>query len=138
MSTVQDGPLTGANGNGKKARAPGKAGKSSGAEAAKLSKLIAIRYSLQEYAALKNKAQRAGLSVSAFVRLEASGIKPRRKTTPDQRLAVRYLAELGKIGSNLNQLARCANMNQAGAQEIDAARQEIAALGKQLRSILRG
>ena len=132
MSTVQKIRTA-----GKKAREPGKARKSSGAEAAKLSKLIAIRYSLQEYAALKNMAQRAGLSVSAFVRLEASGIKPRRKTTPDQRLAVRYLAELGKIGSNLNQFVRAVHLHQAESDEVTAALKEIGDLKALLQRILR-
>ncbi len=113
-------------------------GKRSGSETRNLSEKVVVRYPLREYEELKSRVERSGLTLSAYVREKTSGIKPRRRTTPDQRLAVRYLAELGKIGSNLNQLARCANMNQAGAQEIEAARQEIAALGKQLRSILRG
>ncbi len=97
---------------------------------------------MQEYEELKNRVERSGLTLSAYVRQKTTGVRPERKKakrpTARQQLAGRYLAQLGKIGSNLNQLARAANMGIAGAPEMEATLQEIDALGKALRLILRG
>lgn len=133
MSTVQDGR----DAPNRKNKASGKTARS-GSETRKPSKILTIRYPLAEYAELEIMASAQGLSLSAFVRLKASGIKPAHATTPDQKLAIQYLAELGKIGSNLNQIARAANMGQMGLRDVEMALGEIRALGLVLRQIVRG
>jgi hypothetical protein len=134
MSTVQDDR---AAPNKNKNKATGKTARS-GSETRTHSKKLTVRYPVAQYAELENMASAQGLSLSAFVRLKASGIKPVNATTQDQKLAIQYLAELGKIGSNLNQIARAANMNQAGLRDIAMALDEIHALGLVLRQIVRG
>lgn len=134
MSTVQDGSPAP---EGDKTRARPK-GKRSGSENRRPSKVVTIRYPLSEHVELERRASALGVTLSAYMRLKASGIEPPRSTTPDQKLSIQHLAQLGKIGSNINQIARAANMNEAGLRDIDYALEQIRALGQLLRQILRG
>jgi hypothetical protein len=138
MSTVQDDRAA-PNKNKIRARA---SGSRSGSETRRPSKILNVRYPLSDYAELERQAAVERLTVSAFVRKKTSGIAQERgrgrRPGPEQRLAGQYLAQLGKIGSNINQLARVANMNEAGARVFELALQEIQELGQVLRQILRG
>lgn len=59
-------------------------------------------------------AEEAGLSLSDFIRREALGSKPRlQQANPDRAIFIKSLAELGKIGSNVNQLAKAINTDLA-------------------------
>jgi hypothetical protein len=72
-----------------------------------------VRFDRTEDAALESAASKAGLSVAAFVRertLGRAGDRSLRKRIDLAELG-RLLAETGKIGSNINQLARVANSN---------------------------
>lgn len=134
MSTVQDGdPVPERNTTTTRPK-----GRRSGSDTRRPSKVVTIRYPLAEHIELERQASALGVTLSAYVRLKASGIKPPRSTTPDQKLAIQHLAQLGKIGSNINQIARSANMNEAGLRDIDFALEQIRALGLLLRQILRG
>lgn len=98
-----------------------------------------------EKAAIEAKAEKAGLSVSGYMRALIFGKdtpQPRGAKRPvvEKELLVRVLGELGKIGSNLNQIAHVANQGRgvnhpALAQlvaEVVAMRQEVkAALGRE-------
>jgi hypothetical protein len=127
---------------GRRAKRARTSGKRSGSETRNASEIIVVRYPMQEYEELKRRVERSGLTLSAYIRQASTGIAQKGKTakavTARQKLAGRYLAELGKIGSNLNQLARAANMNQAGAREFEAALKEANAFNKLLRLIVRG
>ena len=71
---------------------------------------LSIRLPDDERAELKARATRAGLSVSGYFRVVAFNI-PRRSRNPsasEQELA-KINTALGKIGGNLNQLAKAAN-----------------------------
>jgi|GEM_PF-975982 Bacterial mobilisation protein (MobC). len=62
----------------------------------------------------KNKllelAQNAGLTPSDFVRVKTIGSKPQvKKATPERAVLIRLQAELNKVGSNANQIARALN-----------------------------
>lgn len=70
------------------------------------------RLTLSERVEVEAMAARAGLSVSDFARRAVLGQKitaPPRKPAPEQRAGGAYLTELGRIGINLNQIARRAN-----------------------------
>jgi hypothetical protein len=136
MSTLHD-ERAAAKKNRKSARAPGKR---RGSETRKPSKLVHVRYPLEEYERLERQAAAAGLKLSPYVRQKTNGIRPTRsgrRKSPEQRLAAQYLAQVGKIGSNLNQIARAANMNQAGTGEFAEALKEIRAFKVLLQRILR-
>ena len=73
---------------------------------------IAIRCTVKQHAAIKERATRAGLSIGAYLRTLAVGHPgPRSVHRPrpgDTELA-RLLGHIGKIGSNVNQIAKIAN-----------------------------
>jgi hypothetical protein len=91
---------------------------------------IAVRCTITEHAAISEKANLAGLSVGAFLRGQALGSPgPRavRKPPVERRELARLLGWLGKLGSNINQLARGFNHSGGlpGSSEILAIRREI-------------
>lgn len=74
-----------------------------------------LRLSVDERAALDRAAESAGLGPSAFARLavvRAAGARPspvRKRRSDVARQIAGVLGELGRIGSNINQLSRHAN-----------------------------
>lgn len=72
----------------------------------KRQKQLTVRFTDEEYAALKGKADIAGMKMEPFVRqlVEGCTIKPR---PPDS--YVKLSQQVAAIGNNLNQLAHIAN-----------------------------
>ena len=91
---------------------------SSGSEKRQLTEDFRVRCTPEDKAAIEAMARSRGVSVSQFAREAAlqrssPGPKPRRHTpAADERELARILAQLGKWGSNLNQLAHAANMDE--------------------------
>ncbi|AEV99697.1 hypothetical protein A4D02_35455 [Niastella koreensis] len=82
-------------------------------------KRVELRLTEAEEAALVRQAADDGLSVSDFIRKAALGKKPVvRKATPERAAFIKGLAELGKIGSNVNQIAKALNTDLAAHQQI--------------------
>jgi hypothetical protein len=75
-------------------------------------KRLTVRFNDQEYLALQDYADRAGLSLSGFLRHTTLQTKPPRQSyrpvKDHEKLAV-LLASIGRIGNNINQLAYVAN-----------------------------
>ena len=106
--------------------------------------ILPIRLSQDERAVVETAAERAGLSVGSHARQTLLGAPaPRQVRRPpvERKELAKLLAELGKIGSNLNQLAKAVNSGSlVYTGEIDAVlagleetRQAIlAALGRSL------
>ncbi len=94
-------------------------------------KLIpAIRCTNEERVAIKAAADQAGLSVGAFLRASALGdAGPRavRRPPVERKELARLLGHLGKVGSNINQLAHAFNSTRRipGSAELEAVRQQI-------------
>ena len=85
-------------------------------------------------------AEAAGLSLGALVRLRLDGSpgpRSRRNPGPDTVLLARVLAELGKSGSNLNQIARQLNIDEtADIPELgDALREHRIAVAMLMRAL---
>lgn len=96
-----------------------------------------IRCSEQEQAAIKAAADRAGLAVGAYMRAAALGdAGPRAVRRPpiERKELGRLLGHIGKIGSNVNQLAHGFNRTGflPGFPELLAARQDL----RQMRDAL--
>jgi hypothetical protein len=73
---------------------------------------LTIRLSAEERAAIDEAAERAGLMPGSFARQALLGgpvPRPVRKPPAERRELVRLLGELGKIGGNLNQIAKSLN-----------------------------
>ena len=74
---------------------------------------VRARVTADEYAAIENRARAAGLSTAAYLRACALGDKgPRaqRRQPVEMQQFGKAVAELNKIGSNVNQIAHAANM----------------------------
>jgi uncharacterized protein (DUF1778 family) len=100
-----------------------------------------IRCTEEERVAITAAADHAGLSVSAFVRLVALGdAGPRAVRRPpiERRELARFLGHLGKVGSNLNQLAHAFNRDRRipGLDELNAMRAHVGELRDALMEAL--
>jgi hypothetical protein len=98
--------------------------------------IVQTRCDAAELAAITAGAARAGMSVGAYVRHQAIGTAgPRavRRPQVDRAALAVVLAALGRYGSNVNQLARLANVGEIPAREDLA---EAAAATREMRDAL--
>ena len=68
----------------------------------------------EEYVEINEKAAAAGLSVSGFLRACALGRvtpKTKRRAPVDSQILERAIAEMRRIGNNINQIAHASNLN---------------------------
>jgi hypothetical protein len=71
-----------------------------------------LRVTPAQNEAMRDAAQKAGLSLTAFICQQALGApvsRMRRNPSPDTVLLAKVLAQMGKAGSNLNQIAHRMN-----------------------------
>jgi hypothetical protein len=92
---------------------------------------IAVRCTVQQHEAIREGAARAGLSVGAYLRALAVGNPgPRSVRRPPVERAelARLLGHIGKLGSNVNQIAKAVNTtrNLPSWSELAVMREEIA------------
>ena len=109
----------------------------SGTENRQRRHLIQVRVDDDERAAIEAKAERAGLSVGALMRHLGTGrAGPRavRQVPLDRRVLAYVLAQLGRYGSNVNQLARVAN--ESGSVEASAMLAEIRDNNRDMHRVL--
>ena len=86
-----------------------------GTEKRQRGQVISFRVSPEEYDGIAQEADRAGVTVGTFARDVLIGADaPRRVRRPPAEKAelVRLLGAIGKVGSNVNQLAHKANTGQ--------------------------
>lgn len=92
-----------------------------GTETRKKTFLVTSRYDEAEYAELDEAASRAGLTRASFQRVQSLA-KPKTRSTRrapiDRETLSKALGQLGKIGSNLNQIAHAAHMGQFEKYEM--------------------
>jgi hypothetical protein len=96
-------------------------------------KRIAVRCTEEDHAFIAENAARAGLSVGAFLRTLALGrAGPRAVKRPhaEREQLARILGEIGKLGSNHNQIAKWANTAKASPSALELAqmREDVAAM----------
>lgn len=90
--------------------------------------VIPVRCTREEHAAISSNADRAGLTRAAYLRAAALGdAGPRAKRRPpaDHQALRQILGHLGKVGSNINQIAR--KLNAAERLEVPELRKALAA-----------
>jgi len=105
----------------------------SGSENRKRSTPVTSRYDDEELQELDRAASLAGLTRAGFQRTQSLTTPKTRSTRrpPIEREELaRLLGHLGKVGSNLNQVAHAANIDQADETEIRAAVADIRAAAK--------
>jgi hypothetical protein len=87
-----------------------------------------IRFDDDELARVEEAASRAGLAFASYGRAQMLGAPaPRSVRRPpiEKELLARVLGQLGKVGSNLNQVARATNSTGAEIDEVRAAIAEV-------------
>lgn len=91
--------------------------------------MVSFRASEAERAALAAKAETAGVSLGAYIRtstLAAPVTRGRRRPSIDRELLARAVAQLGRIGGSLQQIAKRLNFGQPEyAADIPAALEEF-------------
>jgi hypothetical protein len=102
---------------------------------------ISVRCTAKDHAVINEAARQAGLSIGAYLRALAIGSPgPRavRRPPVERKELARLLGHLGKIGSNINQLAYAYNGvgRTPGLHELTAIRQEIAQMREALMKAL--
>ena len=111
--------------------APGETHMSGGSNKRKRTKFVIARLSDEEHAAISALADKSGLSPGALIRQTLLHIAPHtsmRRPSVDTKLLAKVLAELGKIGSNINQIAYHLNAGRPGdvmEGSIEAALNEL-------------
>lgn len=91
-------------------KAPRRFGKRKLADARE--KFIGVRCNGSEYDAITAKASAAGHSTGTWLRILATGSagpRAKRRPPPEREELARLLGEIGKLGSNVNQIAREVN-----------------------------
>jgi hypothetical protein len=105
---------------------------SSGSETRQRNILLRIRLTADERATLAAAAERAGLTHAGYARsllLSAPPVRQARKPPVERAELAKLLAQIGKIGSNLNQLARAANSGEAAAAaDVREAAKDVATM----------
>ncbi|MEJ0051716.1 MAG: hypothetical protein WDN02_11030 [Methylovirgula sp.] len=94
-------------------------------------RFIAVRCTAEEHAAIDAAATAAGLSIGAYLRAQALGDPgPRsvRRPPVERKELARLIGLLGKLGSNVNQIAHAFNSARLlpGFPELVAIRRDIA------------
>ena len=106
---------------------------------------IRVRVTATERNRIWQLAAEQGHTPSDFMRLRTmAATQPlRRVPTPDRKILLDLMAELGKVGSNVNQIARHLNSRDGSGQltgvspeDINAAMQSVDALTGQLLNLL--
>jgi hypothetical protein len=97
----------------------------SGSDKRRRSHQSLIRWTDEEFTAISEKADKAGLAVAAFMRATAlgnPGPRAQRRPPADHRALRQILGEIGRIGNNINQIARAINSgDQANIPELQGA-----------------
>jgi len=88
---------------------------SQGSERRAREQYLSIRLTADERAEIEQKAERAGLRTGSYARrvlLDAQPPRQIRRPPLEKVLLVKFLGELGRVGNNLNQLARDMNFGE--------------------------
>lgn len=100
-------------------------------------KIIAFRCFDEEFNAIVAKADKSGLSRGAFMRaagLGDAGPRAQRRPPADHKVLRQLLGEAGRIGNNVNQIAR--SINSGDAADFPEVREAIRAINEIRNAIL--
>ena len=102
---------------------------------------ISVRCTAEERSKIDDAARQAGLSIGAYLRslaLGSAGPRAVRRPPIERKELARLLGHLGKVGSNLNQLAHAFNRERRipGLDELNAIRRHVGELRDALMKAL--
>ncbi len=104
-------------------------------------KFIAVRCTLDDHAFIGETAAQAGMSIGAFLRtlaLGTAGARAVKKPRIEREKLAKLLGEIGKLGSNVNQIARWANTDKRAPDDrvLALMREDIAAMRAEVMKAL--
>lgn len=142
MPEKSDGFLSGEAAEKAAAAPKKKKKKTSGSETRERGGMVAFRVSPAERVEIEEAASAAGLSLASYVRglvLDAPQTKKTRKPSIDRAALAQILAHVGKIGSNINQIARRLNQGKGvGFERLGAVLDEVAEIKAAILEALKG
>jgi hypothetical protein len=103
----------------------------SGTEKRQRTRVLSMRFSEQEAEAIRKMAEQTGMSVASLMRHALFKTQPPRAVrhpSVDHKAVARLLGQLGKIGSNINQLAHYAHLGRYQTKSIELALRDLAEL----------
>jgi hypothetical protein len=92
---------------------------------------VTSRYDEAEFAELDEAASRAGVTRASYQRIQslaAPKTRSVRRAPVERETLAKVLGQIGKIGSNLNQIAHAAHLDRATAGEVTATVAELRAV----------
>jgi hypothetical protein len=95
----------------------------SGSETRKKAIMVTSRYDEAEFAELDEAASRAGMTRASYQRVQSLAepkTRSTRRAPVEKELLAKVLGQIGKIGSNLNQVAHAANLDRTERAKITA------------------
>ncbi len=104
-------------------------------------KFIAVRCTLDDHAFIGETAAQAGMSIGAFLRtlaLGMAGARAVKRPRIEREQLAKLLGEIGKLGSNVNQIARWANTDKRAPDDrvLALMREDIAAMRAEVMKAL--
>jgi len=118
-------------------------GKRKKSEKRQRTKCLPVRLTPAEHSYLKEVAASSGLKMGAYIRQSvfgSAGKRAQRAPAPDKEVLAMLLAHVGKVGGNVNQLAKRANTDGFGAvteAQFIEMRAHIAAMRAMLMTALK-
>ncbi|MCA9463840.1 MAG: MobC family plasmid mobilization relaxosome protein [Nitrospira sp.] len=103
-------------------------GRRPGTEKRQRTHMFTVRFSPQEADRARHLADRAGQSVAALIRQSLFNVPPPRavrRPTVNHKAVAQLLGQLGKIGTNINQLAKQANAGRYQENTIELALRDL-------------
>src|SRR5215469_27025 len=88
------------------------ASKSSSSETRRKQRIVNFRATAEEYEEVEKAAKNAGLTIGSYIRrtmLTAPKTRMQRRVRADVAVLAKLIAELNRIGGNINQIARAFN-----------------------------
>ena len=109
----------------------------SGSETRQRGRHVAVRCTAAEYATIEAAAAQAGQPVGTYLRavaLGSPGPRAARRPVVNRVVLAQVLGQLGRVGGNVNQLARAFNVDNAtpAASELAAIRADVAIMREAL------
>lgn len=99
-------------------------------------KKVQIRFKETELQIVKDLADEQGVTLSDLVRMVLLNTKPSsKKASPERRALITALGQLGKIGGNINQIARAINEQRKAGVPIDFKLDELYNVFRNLKAI---
>lgn len=103
-------------------------GRRTGSENRQRTHMYTVRFSASEAGQARKLAERSGLSLAALIRQSLFNVPPprsARRPTANHKAIARLMGQLGKIGSNINQLAKHANAGRYQEASIELAMRDL-------------